>query len=75
MLAALCLFSIISNMGAKEGNQTIDIRSAIRSRLSVRHYKGRPVPTNILEQVITFGGETIALDSSIPVLFHLVKGR
>ena len=66
-------FGTMLNMKAKEGNQTIDIRSAIRSRLSVRHYKGRPVPTNILEQVITFGGETIALDSSIPVRFHFVK--
>jgi len=54
-------------------NQTVDIRSAIRRRISVRHYQGRPVPTNLLEQVITSGEKSIALDSGIPVRFHLVK--
>lgn len=54
-------------------NQTTDIRSAIRRRISIRHYQGRPVPDNILESVITSAEDSIALDGSIPVRFHLFK--
>jgi nitroreductase len=54
-------------------NETIDIRSAIRRRISVRHYKERPVPDNILEDVIISGEKSVALDGSIRVRFHLFK--
>jgi len=54
-------------------NQTIDIRAAIRRRISVRRYQGTPVPDDILQNVITSGENSEALDSTIPVRFHLVK--
>ena len=50
-----------------------DIRAAIHRRISVRHYQERPVAENILKDVITSAEESIALDSSIPVRFHLFK--
>ena len=56
-----------------EMNETMDIRSAIRRRISVRHYEGRPVPDHLSEDVIASGEESVALDCSIPVRFHLVK--
>lgn len=51
----------------------MDVRAAIRRRISVRHYEARPVADNILEDVISAAEESLALDSSIPVRFHLVK--
>ncbi len=54
-------------------NRTIDIRSAIRRRISVRHYEGRSVPDNILEHVITSGEQSVALDGTIPIRFYLAK--
>lgn len=54
-------------------NDTVDIRSVIRRRISVRHYERRPVPDNILEEVVISGEKSVALDGSIPVRFYLVK--
>lgn len=54
-------------------NKIVDIRSAIRSRISARHYERRPVPDNVLEEVVIAGEKSVALDGSIPIRFHLVK--
>ena len=51
----------------------MDIRSAMRQRISVRHFETKPVPDNILKDVITSAEQSLALDDTIPVRFHLVK--
>lgn len=53
--------------------EKMDIRSAIRHRISVRHYKSQVVPDNILEAIITSAEQSLALDNAIPVRFHLVQ--
>jgi nitroreductase len=54
-------------------NETIDIRSAIRRRISVRHYARKPVPDNILEDVITSGEESVAELQQSGLLAELAK--
>ena len=54
-------------------NQTIDFRTAIRRRTSVRHYQRKAVPDNILEHVMASAGDSVALDDTIQVRFHLVN--
>jgi nitroreductase len=49
------------------------IRSAIRRRISVRHYEPRPVPEEILQHVVKSGANSVALDDSIRVRFHLIE--
>ena len=51
----------------------MDIRSAMRQRISVRHYESKLVPGDVLEDVIISAEESLALDDTIPVRFHLVK--
>ncbi|MFC1964446.1 hypothetical protein ACFLWG_00345 [Chloroflexota bacterium] len=52
-------------------NETI--RSAIRRQKSVRHYRGEPVPEEVLTDVISSGEKSVALDSSIRIHLRLVK--
>ena len=58
---------------AKKVNQTIDVRTAIRRRISVRHYQRKAVPDNILEHVMASARDSVALDDTIQVRFHLVN--
>jgi nitroreductase len=51
----------------------MNIREAIRKRISVRHYEPRPVPEEILQSVIKSGENSVALDDSIRVRFHLIE--
>ena len=51
----------------------MNIREAIRRRISVRHYEPRPVPEEILQHVIESGENSVALDDSIRVRFHLIE--
>lgn len=51
----------------------MDIRTAIRKRISVRHYLNKPVPDKILSEVLKAGIESIPLVSGIETNFHLVK--
>jgi nitroreductase len=53
--------------------ETISVRFAIRKRISIRRYQRRPVPEEILIDVVTSGEKSIALDDSIHIQFHLVK--
>ena len=51
----------------------MNIRSAIRKRISIRHYESRPVPEEILQHVVKSGENSVALDDSIRVRFHLIE--
>src|SRR4030042_1017328 len=51
----------------------MNIREAIRRRVSVRHYEPRPVPEEILQAVVRYGENSVALDGSIRVRFHLIE--
>jgi nitroreductase len=51
----------------------MDIRSAIRKRISMRHYESRPVPEEILRAVVKSGENSVALDGSIKIRFHLIE--
>ena len=51
----------------------MNIREAIRRRISVRHYEPRPVPEEILRAVVKSGEDSVALDDSIRVRFHLIE--
>jgi nitroreductase len=53
--------------------QPMSIRSAIRRRISVRHYEPCPVPEEILQSVVKSGETSVALDGNIKVRFHLIK--
>ena len=53
--------------------QPISIRSAIRRRISVRHYESRPVPGEILRSVVKSGETSVALDADIKIHFHLIE--
>jgi nitroreductase len=52
---------------------TVSIRSSIRRRISVRHYEPRPVPEEILRSVDEAGTNSVALDDSIKIRFHLIE--
>jgi len=54
-------------------NENIDARSAIRWRISMRHYWRNPVPEEVLRGVVDSGEKSIALDDGIRIHFHLVK--
>jgi nitroreductase len=51
----------------------VNIRSSIRRRISVRHYEPRPVPDETLQSVVESGANSVALDGSIRVRFHLIE--
>ncbi|HJX69054.1 MAG TPA: nitroreductase family protein [Dehalococcoidia bacterium] len=51
----------------------MSIRSAIRRRISVRHYEPRPVPEEILQSVVKSGENSAALDGNIKIRFHLIE--
>ena len=51
----------------------MNIRSAIRRRISVRHYETRPVLEEVLLAVVSAGENSVALDDSIRICFHLVR--
>ncbi len=51
----------------------MNIREAIRRRISVRHYKSQPVPEEILQSVVKFGASSVALDDKIKIRFHLIE--
>ncbi len=51
----------------------MSIRSAIRRRISIRHYESRPVPEDVLQSVVKAGENSVALDDGIRIRFHLVK--
>src|SRR4030043_1636790 len=51
----------------------MNIREAIRRRISVRHYEPRPVPEEILQSVVKSGENSVALDGSIRVRFPLIE--
>ena len=51
----------------------MNFRSAIRRRISVRHYETRPVPEEVLQSVVSSGESSMALDESIRIRFHLVR--
>jgi len=51
----------------------MNIRLAIRRRISIRHYESRPVSEEILHYVIKSGENSVALDESIRVRFHLIE--
>jgi nitroreductase len=53
--------------------ETINIRSAIRRRISIRRYQRKPVPEEILREVVASGEKSAALDDSIHTQFHFVK--
>ena len=54
----------------------MNIRAAIRRRISVRHYQARAVPEDVLQAVGSYGGNSVALDDTIRIRFHLVtEGR
>jgi nitroreductase len=54
----------------------MDIREAIRKRISIRHYESRSVPQEILRAVVKSGESSVALDGSIKIRFHLIdEGR
>jgi nitroreductase len=52
---------------------SMNIREAIRRRISVRHYEPRPVPEETLRAVIKSGDNSLALDDSIIIRFHLIE--
>jgi len=49
------------------------MRSAIRRRISVRHYETKAVPEETLQAVVSSGESSVALDDSIRIHFHLVR--
>jgi nitroreductase len=51
----------------------MDIRSAICKRISMRHYESRTVPEEILRAVVKSGENSVALDGSIKIRFHLIE--
>jgi len=51
----------------------VNIREVIRRRISVRHYEPRPVPGEILQSVVEFGENSVALDAGIVIRFHLIR--
>jgi len=51
----------------------MNIREAIRRRISVRHYKSQLVPGEILQSVVKSGASSVALDDKIKIRFHLIK--
>lgn len=51
--------------------KTMNIREAVRRRISVRHYMSRPVPEDILRAVLSAGENSVALDRDIGIHFHL----
>ncbi|MGA7677856.1 MAG: nitroreductase family protein [Dehalococcoidia bacterium] len=51
----------------------MNIRSAIRKRISIRHYESRPVPEDVLQAVVKSGENSVALDDNIRVRFHLIE--
>jgi nitroreductase len=51
----------------------MNIREAIRKRISIRHYEARPVPEEVLRAVVKSGENSLALDDGIRVRFHLIK--
>ena len=51
----------------------MDIRSAIRRRISVRHYEAKPIPEEVLQAVVSSGENSVALDNGIRIHFHLVR--
>ena len=61
--------SVVSASGEE---QAMNIREAIRRRISVRHYELKPVPDEILQAVVKSGKKSVALDDSIGVRFHLI---
>jgi nitroreductase len=54
-------------------DQSMNVRSAIRKRISIRHYESRPVPQEILQAVVKSGESSVALDGSIKIRFHLIE--
>ncbi len=51
----------------------MNIRETIRKRISIRHYESRPVPEDVLQAVVKSGENSVALDDSIRVRFHLIE--
>ena len=51
----------------------MNFRSAIRRRISVRHYETKPVREEVLQTVVSSGQNSIALDESIRIQFHLAR--
>jgi len=51
----------------------MNIREAICQRISVRHYEPQPVPEGLLQSVVEFGENSVALDAGIRIRFHLIK--
>jgi len=51
----------------------MNIREAIRRRISVRHYKSQPVAEEVLKSVVKSGENSVALDDGIRVRFHLIE--
>lgn len=51
----------------------MNFRSAIRRRISVRHYETTPVSEEVLQAVVSSGENSAALDESIRIRFHLVR--
>jgi nitroreductase len=51
----------------------MSIRSAIRKRISIRHYEPRLVPEELLQAVVSSGEDSVPLDNTIRIRFHLIK--
>jgi nitroreductase len=54
-------------------DKPVNSREVIRKRISIRHYESRPVPGEILQTVVKSGENSVALDDSIRVRFHLIE--
>ncbi len=51
----------------------MSICSTIRRRISVRHYESRPVPEELLQAVVSSGENSMPLDNTIRIRFHLIR--
>ena len=51
----------------------MNIRETVRKRISIRHYESRPVPQETLRAVVKSGEDSVALDDSIRIRFHLIE--
>ena len=54
-------------------DEAMSVRAAIRRRISVRHYETKPVPEEMLQAVVGSAENSLALDDSIRIHFHLVR--
>ncbi len=54
-------------------DEPMSIRAAVRRRISVRHYETKSILEEVLQAVIRSGENSLALDDSIRIHFHLVR--